>query len=943
MIDLESNKFQMVKNQIKCLREQGKTWEEIKTFTFLGPQFDKNTILSFFQQNFGISIDEWTEIVDRFIQEEKNGFDAHVVLCPSTIIPSSPDNDYCLDDSTGCAWISYKRTLKQKGFDEDAIEAIENSSHNILNKLSLDTSNTDPIKGLVVGNVQSGKTANMAALIAMAADQGWNLFIILSGTIENLRIQTQDRLIEDLKSATNVAWVSLNNVKNNPKSTDALSKLIFGDEAQQRYLLVCLKNSTRLKNLLNWLASDTKTRSQLKILFIDDEADQAGVNSAKKTEGKNSPELRERTKINSLLGNLFTNKDGFSKIVDTKFHALDYVAYTATPYANILDERPSILSLYPSNFVATLSNSNLYFGPQQIFGVEGTDNDGMNIINNIPLEDVMQITNKSVDSSIPCSLEKALLWFFCCFAIQRSRGVKKSYSMLIHTSQKQKDHERIAELIKSWFIEALREGELSFIEKCKRVYEEQTSQFTKDDFKEAYPNYGRKDILDYPEFSIIVNELVLILQEQLQSIKIDDNEKVTFSRGVHLCIDNCSHNYIENNEHIRLLYPKDDELDFTTGFIVIGGATLSRGLTINGLVCSYFLRTVTTADTLMQMGRWFGYRKGYELLPRIWMTQKTKDQFVFLSTLDLELRQEFKRLQDCGVSPSLVGPKLRANPKKTLLGLTARNKQKDAYLSDISFAGVEAQTTCFFSDENNLKTNYDNSISFINSLGTPEDSPYFKKNKTLLWKAVDNKTVVSFLTKMEFPKRGNNSFVNLSLFTKWYKEISLKNGIKDWNVVVSNLSDVKEEDSRKMIPLDKCTIYKVRRSRKDDGDNALIRIGALRNPKDLYADIDQEQIKGSISEQDFAAIKEKKASVFREVRNRCGLNKTSLLVIYFIDSESEPLNTEKKRIKMNTPFDVVGLFLYIPENEDNQTESYISCDLSGYISELYEGDINDSN
>ena len=253
---------------------------------------------------------------------------------------------------------------------------------------------------------------------------------------------------------------------------------------------------------------------------------------------------------------------------------------------------------------------------------------------------------------IPKQLKNALLWFYCCFAIKKVFKDNKPVSMLIHTSQRQPDHERMGECIKNWLKGY---NALSFISDCQKVYDEQTKQFTLTKFKNSYKNYGEKNVRDYPNFDEITNSLVDIFNIGIKSIIIDTDGEPDFSKGVHLCIDNCSHHLGEKgNEHIRLIYPKE-KLDYPTGFIVIGGATLSRGLTIEGLVSTYFLRTIKQADTLMQMGRWFGYRIGYELLPRIWMSQDTKEKFEFLSVMDLELRQKMKYMEDKNIRPGLVG------------------------------------------------------------------------------------------------------------------------------------------------------------------------------------------------------------------------------------------------------------------------------------------------
>lgn len=938
MIDFESNQYLTAKNIINVQRKKGNNWDEIKKLSFLG-DFNDDIKLSLLSNIVGeISIEEWKEIVDNQIAEEENGLDIkNVVICPSATIPSNKnDYDYELDTSYGSSWSSYSRTLINKGFDLSEIHAIQSSSHKILNKLSLDTRDSGPIKGLVIGNVQSGKTANMAALMAMAADQGWNMFIILTGTIENLRIQTRNRLIKDLNSATNVSWTPIDNVNTNPSFIYALNKLSLNIESKNRYLMVCLKNSTRLKNLLNWMAKDLKNREKLKILFIDDEADQAGVNTTpNKSDGLADQSLIERTTINRLIVNMFLNKDGNGEVVSTKVRALDYVAYTATPYANILNELPGLESIYPANFVSCLPVSNKYFGPQQIFGIEGMDCEGMPVINNIPKNEVEQIKRLKSDSSeLPIELENAICWFYCCLATQRVKYYKKPISMLIHTSQKQSEHEKIANLINNWLNSF---DKLSFVIKCKEVYEKQTSKMSKDDFYYDYPNYKNKNIDDYLPFTSISNELVNIFSKKLSSIKIDENRNVNYTKGVHLCIDNCSHNYVEDGEHIRLLYPEVD-LDYAPGFIVIGGATLSRGLTIEGLVSTYFLRTVKQADTLMQMGRWFGYRIGYEMLPRIWLTETTKKQFEFLSVLDYELRLEMKNMEESGISPAMVGIRVKYLPQKSFLDITSNNKKKAAIPIYIDFSGISTQTTIFYSDEFKLKNNYDETLIFIKLLGKPSDlSNHIKSKNYIGWLNVKNDTVLNYISKLEFP-RNDYHFFDVKLFRNWYEQIAPKNGLNKWNILIAGIDNPRDEQ---IVSIDGINICKVNRSRKNSSNDGLIRIGALRAPKDWYVDVDPYS--SGLDDNDRDLIKKSSTNSYKVIRNKAGLLDTSLLVIYFIDKESKPREEEKNRVSMGTTNDVIGLSIVVPNNNNSTNGSYLSVNISPNDSTLTEVDLDDED
>lgn len=920
-MDLLSDEYETCARAILNKYKRGLSWEQIKYFDTDNKVDLINAFESFKCCN-GIdelTFEEWIEIFE-YVKRNKE-LEIEVTPIKPTMIPSSKGYDYKLNLNPGSAWRAYKVKLLKNGMTNEAVNSIEDSAHKTLNKLSLDTISSGTIKGLVVGNVQSGKTSNMGALMAMGADLGFNLFIVLSGSIENLRIQTQNRLINDLKEATNVTWIPINNVSTKPSYEYALSTLELKDTSRQRYLMVCLKNSTRLNNVLNWLNKDEKSRNFLKVLIIDDEADQAGINTKSKIiKSKTNPDDIERTRINNAIVNLITNKDADDKTTNVKLKAINYIAYTATPYANILNEKPGVNSIYPSSFVASLGVSNEYFGPQQIFGLESENLDGMNIINEVSNDDLIQLKkiNEEKSSILPKSLKDSILWFYCGLATMRVRKVNKPFSMLIHTSQKQTHHEIIANLIRQWLEKY---DEMSFIKDCEKVYNVQISKFSLNDFRNSCQKYGNKKIDDYFDFKLIYDEIASLFSLGITSILIDEKDEPKYSKGVHLCIDNCAHNYLENkNEHIRLLYPPQ-ELDYASGFIVIGGATLSRGLTIEGLISTYFVRTVKQADTLMQMGRWFGYRKGYELLPRIWLSNDTKEKFKFLSIMDYELRLKMKEMEDYNISPEKCGIKILNYANKKLI-ITAPNKSKAAKVVDKQFDGITTQNTMFFHDENILKSNYDLTVNFINSLPT---KPIIFESK-LLWKNINADSVMNYIKELQFPNNDFNA-LDVKLFDRWFNKLKEEGKLGNWNVAISGSSQYKEST------FGNYKIHLSNRSKKSNDKDGIIRIGALRSPQDLYIDIDKTNPK--LNDIDLKYIKDHSTTAFQEIRTKVELNHTPLLVIYVIDHNSKA-QTEN-RVDMDTKTDLIGLMILIPENnKQNALKDYIGIDLSSSEDEYEE-------
>ena len=271
------------------------------------------------------------------------------------------------------------------------------------------------------------------------------------------------------------------------------------------------------------------------------------------------------------------------------------------------------------------------------------------------------------------------MWFLCCVSVSRFWGRNKPISMLIHTIQRQNYHHNIYLAIKNFF-ETKEYGEL--IELCRTTYETQKDQFNLTKLRIFYPNYAipNDDIKALPSFEQILPHLEELIKMKIQHIMMNDDKVLEYSSGVHLCVDNCQSNNVDyDGIHLRLVYPEEQQCDvISPAFIVIGGSTLSRGLTLEGLVSSYFIRPVGQADTLMQMGRWFGYRRGYELLPRIWLTNKTHEQFKFLSILDYELRKEICEMELNDISPAEYGPRVLTHPRTTFIRVTARNRMQSS-------------------------------------------------------------------------------------------------------------------------------------------------------------------------------------------------------------------------------------------------------------------------
>lgn len=472
---------------IRNARNRNMKWEQIDyagqgNDEGLSVFLNQQTMLNFWKE---ISCDEWRELVRLQKEAEEQTQAIDYLSGQAMIMGEGEDNDVSIPRAPQSAWQLYRKKLLSSGFKEEVVDEMERATIKILKRLSNDTTEIRPVKGLVIGNVQSGKTANMAALMAMAADWGWNMFIVLSGTIENLRQQTQNRLLGDLNCPGNLNWNGLEHLSKKPMLGQRTQDLHFDKTSKQRYFTVCLKNPGRLKGLIQWLQSDANKQKQMKILVIDDEADQAGINTA----DINSATVRT---INRLIRDLVNGRNEKSQGISNKYRAMNYIGYTATPYANILNEAGED-SLYPRNFISTLSVSKEYFGPQQIFGLEGGeyDYDGLDIVRIIGEDDLQAIKDIHDEGApyVPLALQNSICWFWCGVACMRIWGHKKPISMLIHTSQKTDHHKNVAEAVRDWIV-SKEPDEL--IDKCEKVWNEETTQFTFEKFREQYPQYDRK-------------------------------------------------------------------------------------------------------------------------------------------------------------------------------------------------------------------------------------------------------------------------------------------------------------------------------------------------------------------------------------------------------------------------------------------------------------------
>lgn len=936
MPDYSLPKYDSPRHWINISRERGVEWNDI----FMARKSNDEELQRFLVDqedlNFwpSLSVADWKNIVQLQKTTEENMKMVDLLAGIAQIHDRGQDNAVKVPLDPASSWQLYKNRLLVNGFKEETVKEIEKTTLKILKRLNSDTTETGPVKGLVIGNVQSGKTANMAALMAMAADWGWNMFVVLSGTIENLRIQTQNRLFDDLNQQGTIWWRSLEHLSKNCDISQKAQNLHFDSTSKERYFTVCLKNSARLSKLIQWAQADKNKQGQMKILVIDDEADQAGINTG-------NVDVEERKKINKLICALVNGKNEKGEEISSKYLAMNYIGYTATPYANILNEAGEE-SLYPRNFITTLAVSKEYFGPQQIFGYAGDSVmfEGLDIVRTITSGelDVIKLIHDGACCRIPKALIDATCWFMCGVACMRIWGYKKPISMLVHTSQKTAHHSQIANVISSW-IENTPDEEI--INRAQEVWNTETARFTLEKFREQYPEYDRPDelIRKYPSFDELKPQLEILLNDGISHIELGNDGDLNYHKGIHLCIDNCTNNGVNDGMHVRLAYPDSKSMPSPApAFIVVGGATLSRGLTLEGLMSTFFLRSVGQADTLMQMGRWFGYRKNYELLPRLWITEKTKEQFEFLAALDQELRDEIQYMDINGRSPAEYGPKVKNSPKVSFIRITAKNRMQKATDSTYDYSGASNQTYLFDNDVDILESNICLTESFIGDLGEEwirNENANHNKNAAI-WRAVEFDKIKSFIEQFKFQER-LGVFNDTKPLLAWIGKMTNENKLGAWNVVVAGKSE--NTNGTWTLPNGR-VLNVVKRSRKrpkNEAEESIINIGALRDPRDLLADIDLESIsdpdiRKEVS--DYLDSGESRAAM--AYRDKSGLETTPQLIIYRVDKNSKANPAARSRCNLDAKEDIIGLCLYIPGGK--RGVNYASAVSIKMKNDLFDGD-----
>lgn len=648
-------------------------------------------------------------------------------------------------------WNRYARYMRgEQGLPAAPFNKLDEITDDILGRLE-DPTREGPWdrRGLVAGQVQSGKTGNYTGLIAKALDSGYKLVVVLAGVHNSLRSQTQTRIdagilgfdsraIRQAAKADDSAWVGVGKLAGPQLFVNSFTS--SADDGDFRLsvaqnmgvvpggadpiVLVIKKNKSILENLYRWATALTKEKDRksgkfkvprIPVLVIDDEADYASINTKHPKVGE---EEVDPSAINGLI----------RRFLDT-FDQTAYIAYTATPFANIFIDPEGVHSekgedLFPRSFIVNLPPPSNYVGPERVFGLKEDTANAIEEVESLPivreisdyvtwLPDKHRAGDVVPYGDLPQTLKDSIIFFLIAGGVRRWRGqVGKHHSMLVHVTRFTEVQKRVAGQIADFLDEVkqrLRYGEggdPSLRVQVQRLYESDllpTSAILTQD----------------PDLSSLVGPLPPFDELWTYVAQIADITKIHVVNGK----SEDALEYIDHPEGVSV--------------IAVGGDKLSRGLTLEGLCVSYYLRASKMYDTLMQMGRWFGYRPGYLDVCRLYTTKGLIDWYERITAASAELQREFEAMAIIDKTPEQFGLRVRQHPDGLMV--TSPAKLKYAQKISISFSGSIATTVTFRAADR--QTNFDSLNELVQRLGAESDTPTGMR----VWRNVPPEEVLGFL------------------------------------------------------------------------------------------------------------------------------------------------------------------------------------------------------
>lgn len=774
-------------------------------------------------------------------------------------------------------WVDYRKIIEGT-LPLKAVKDLDQSTNQIMNACANPRELNSKRKGLVVGYVQSGKTANFAGLIAKAVDARYRIIIVLAGMHNNLRSQTQARLIRDLNlsegGSTHLSWLTLTNEDSDffpgAVSSNALSS------SSNVAIAVVKKNSSVLKRLNDWLgAIDEDTRVELPILIIDDESDQATPNS----------QLRQRhiSAINKRIRELW-------KVTKTG----SYVAYTATPFANVFIDPNDPDDLYPDDFIFALPEPEGYMGASAFFDAEEDPESPSDTDLALAIEvddyDATVLTPQppsieDYDPYVTESLAEAIRWFILATAIREIRQGEKHSTMLVHTSHRTDAHDRLSDVIYG-FVQDLwvrRNGEESSF---RKVFEEHAERVS--DFDATWPEWCH--VWDRVTTSVLSRVNVVVENGKSE-------ERLSYSDGIQ-------------------------------NVIVVGGTTLSRGLTLEGLTTSYFLRTSAQYDTLLQMGRWFGFRQGYDDLVRVWVAPGLLEDYEHLSRVESDMRERIEIMSKEDRAPREMALPILVHDGR--LKITGSNRMVAVREAQVGLSGSRRQTVYLDRNLKRIRASQNAARDLVAQALVHTEGKWLEgsgSRPSLLLPDVPSSDLIQFLEGYWVSKA--DTWLQPKKFTDWVTKYSSK---LKWNLVLVSGAESAystfdfghglEVGTVIRTPLDE-EFWEPERPEELPPDSDVVNIRALISGNHQVLDLKILDENGLLSPEQSAELQSKNASRKADARalRKSILSGQGLVLIYVIDKDSRPLHSSKTRAPMRAEDHLIGISVIFPEvsNEDPRT------------------------
>ncbi|MEA9809381.1 Z1 domain-containing protein [Xanthomonas campestris] len=573
-------------------------------------------------------------------------------------------------------WNRYRQFLIGDGMSEHVVNAVNAVTDTIVD-LAGDPSTPGKWsrRGLVVGHVQSGKTANYLGLINKAADAGYRLVILIAGVHNNLRSQTQERVDfgfvgrdsdQILSRQVNVDRVGVGNI--NPAFTATAYTSRAYDFARNKaeslgnplqnssepVILVIKKNPSILTNLIDWIRGTSASQGGLTLpmLVIDDEADNASVDTSK---DQKAPRTINRL-IRALLSLSSRNA---------------YIGYTATPFANIFIDPDSEngeqgKDLFPRDFIVGLDAPSNYVGAREFFLSEDSERLTVELD---ATEDWLPVKHR-IDWKIE-GLHETLIEAIDCFVLSKAIRILRGsgarhHSMLVNVSRFTRVQGDVAKEISRHVI-----GLQSAIQNRHAM---PADSALRDPIIRSLNQTWDKHYSSGDENWSQIQQELHRASASIQVVEINASK---------------SSGKLDYRAHA----------DTGLNVIAVGGNSLSRGFTLEGLTVSYFLRNTQMYDTLLQMGRWFGYRDGFKDLCRLFIKSEASDWYGFIADATEELRDEIRRMELVGLTPMDFGLAVRSHPGTLLVTAREKMRNTEEIVREVGLSGSMVESSALIASE----------------------------------------------------------------------------------------------------------------------------------------------------------------------------------------------------------------------------------------------------